>query len=208
MRRVDRNPGQRALINWNPMVTFRPGVYGLPQFDVHFYLRAGPRTCRHRAGDRARNSSGAISSTWRKKPIPSNDIDPELQGRDAVAPAMGNHLIGPHRAGVQWPATSRAPAFWVTETSGLRPTKRCCRWTVSSASRTGATRSKTAAAVDEAALPDGVVRAGTTPRAARNRVHGGFRAPRAQRPRAARAACPSTALPQSLNVSRVRPQAP
>lgn len=101
-------PIKWALINWNPMGHIPPGVYDKPHFDVHFYLDSienvmaiGPGTC------------GAEFVTCEqyeigKKPIPANYFHPDYKDVDAVAPAMGSHLVdttGPEFSGTPFTRT-------------------------------------------------------------------------------------------------------
>jgi hypothetical protein len=86
-------PFKWTLINWNPMGHIPPGVYDLPHFDVHFYLQPiedvfaiEPGTC---GPEFVRCDQFDVA----KKPVPSNYIHPDYKDVDAVAPAMGNHLI-------------------------------------------------------------------------------------------------------------------
>lgn len=98
-------PFKWVLFNWNPMGHIPPGIYNVPHFDVHFYIEpianvfaiqdgpCGPEFVRCDQFERAR------------KPIPVNFIHPDYANVDAVAPAMGNHLIdltGPEFNGGKW----------------------------------------------------------------------------------------------------------
>jgi len=98
-------PFKWVLFNWNPMGHIPPGIYDVPHFDVHFYIEpianvfaiqdgpCGPEFVRCDQFERA------------KKPLPANYIHPDYKDVDAVAPAMGNHLIdltGPEFNGGKW----------------------------------------------------------------------------------------------------------
>lgn len=88
-------PFKWVLFNWNPAGHIPPGIYDVPHFDVHFYIEpienvfalkdgpCGPEFIRCDQFERAR------------KPLPSNYAPPDYVNVDAVAPAMGNHLIDP-----------------------------------------------------------------------------------------------------------------
>jgi hypothetical protein len=101
-------PLKWALINWNPMGHIPPGVYDKPHFDVHFYLDSienvfaiGPGTC---GAEFARCDQFEIA----KKPIPANYFHPDYKDVDAVAPAMGSHLVdttGPEFSGTPFTRT-------------------------------------------------------------------------------------------------------
>ena len=88
-------PIKWALINWNPLGHLPPGVYDKPHFDVHFYLDSienvfaiEPGTC---GAEFVRCDQYEIG----KKPLPANYMHPDFKDVDAVAPAMGNHLVDP-----------------------------------------------------------------------------------------------------------------
>ena len=82
-------------LNWNPNGHIPPGVYDLPHFDVHFYIESiekifaiAPGPC---GPDFVRCDQFKIAT----KPLPSNYMHADFKSVDAVAPAMGNHLIDP-----------------------------------------------------------------------------------------------------------------
>jgi hypothetical protein len=98
-------PFKWVMFNWNPAGHIPPGIYDVPHFDVHFYIDSienvfalkdgpcGPEYIRCDQFERAR------------KPLPANYMPPDYQNVDAVAPAMGNHLIdvtGPEFNGEKW----------------------------------------------------------------------------------------------------------
>ena len=98
-------PFKWVLFNWNPMGHIPPGIYDVPHFDVHFYIEpianvfaiqdgpCGPEYVRCDQFERA------------KKPLPANYMHPDYKDVDAVAPAMGNHLVdltGPEFNGGKW----------------------------------------------------------------------------------------------------------
>lgn len=98
-------PYKWVLFNWNPVGHIPPGIYDVPHFDIHFYIDTianvfaldvgpcGPEFVRCDQFERA------------TKPLPANYMPPDYINVDAVAPAMGNHLIdptGPEFNGEQW----------------------------------------------------------------------------------------------------------
>jgi hypothetical protein len=101
-------PLKWALINWNPMGHIPPGVYDKPHFDVHFYIDSienvmaiEPGTC---GAEFVRCDQFEIG----KKPIPANYFHPDYKDVDAVAPAMGSHLVdttGPEFMGTPFTRT-------------------------------------------------------------------------------------------------------
>jgi hypothetical protein len=91
-RRVDI-PFKWVGLNWNPHGHIPPGVYNLPHFDIHFYIEPiekifaiAPGTC---GPEFVRCDQFKVAT----KPLPSNYMHPDYKSVDAVAPAMGNHLI-------------------------------------------------------------------------------------------------------------------
>ena len=86
-------PFKWALINWNPMGHIPPGVYDLPHFDVHFYLEPIENVFAIEPGTCGPEFVRCDQFDLGKKPIPGNYIHPDYKDVDAVAPAMGNHLI-------------------------------------------------------------------------------------------------------------------
>jgi hypothetical protein len=87
-------PFQWAGLNWNPVGHIPPGVYDVPHFDIHFYMEPiedvfalHPGPC----GELIRCDQFEIG----RKPVPPNYVAPDYISVDAVAAAMGNHLIDP-----------------------------------------------------------------------------------------------------------------
>lgn len=87
-------PFKWAGLNWNPVGHIPPGVYDVPHFDIHFYidpienvyaLQPGP------CGELVRCDQFEIG----RRPVPPNYVAADYVNVDAVAPAMGNHLIDP-----------------------------------------------------------------------------------------------------------------
>ena len=86
-------PFKWALINWNPMGHIPPGVYDLPHFDVHFYLDSIEKVFAIEPGPCGPEFVRCDQFNLAKKPLPGNYVHPDFKDVDAVAPAMGNHLI-------------------------------------------------------------------------------------------------------------------
>jgi hypothetical protein len=89
----DEVPFKWALVNWNPMGHIPPGVYDLPHFDVHFYLEPMERVLAIEPGPCGPEFVRCDQFEVAKKPVASNYIHSDYKDVDAVAPAMGNHLI-------------------------------------------------------------------------------------------------------------------
>ena len=106
-RRTDL-PFKWALVNWNPHGHIPPGVYDKPHFDVHFVIEPienvfaiGPGAC---GPEHVRCDQFALA----RLPVPANYMHPDFKDVEAVAPAMGNHLIdltGPEFRGVPFTRT-------------------------------------------------------------------------------------------------------
>jgi hypothetical protein len=86
-------PFKWALINWNPVGHIPPGVYDLPHFDVHFYLEPIENVFAIEPGPCGPEFVRCDQFDLAKKSIPVNYIHSDYKDVDAVAPAMGNHLI-------------------------------------------------------------------------------------------------------------------
>ena len=91
-RRADL-PFKWALLNWNPHGHIPPGVYDTPHFDVHFYLEPIENVFAIQSGpcgpERVRCDQFALA----RQPVPAGHVPPDFKDVEAVAPAMGNHLI-------------------------------------------------------------------------------------------------------------------
>ena len=86
-------PFKWALINWSPMGHIPPGVYDLPHFDVHFYLEPMESVFAIEPGPCGPEFVRCDQFKLAKKSVPGNYIHADYKDVDAVAPAMGNHLI-------------------------------------------------------------------------------------------------------------------
>ena len=95
-------PIKWALVNWNPMGHIPPGVYDKPHFDVHFYLDSIENVFAIEPGTCGAEFVRCDQHELGKKPIPANYLPPDYMDVDAVAPAMGSHLVdttGPEFSG-------------------------------------------------------------------------------------------------------------
>lgn len=91
-RRSVDTPFTYLLLNWNPMGHMPPGVYDKPHFDVHFYMNENSERLRIRTGPCGELVNCDDYQLGKK--LPAQRYYPaKYQDTDAVAPAMGNHLI-------------------------------------------------------------------------------------------------------------------
>ena len=98
-------PFKWVLFNWNPGGHIPPGVYDVPHFDVHFYIESIANVFALQDGPCGPEFIRCDQFELGKKPLPANYIHSDFQDVNAVAPAMGNHLIdltGPEFNGEQW----------------------------------------------------------------------------------------------------------
>ncbi len=98
-------PFKWVLFNWNPVGHIPPGVYDVPHFDVHFYIESIANVFALQDGPCGPEFIRCDQFELGKKPLPANYIHPDFKDVDAVAPAMGNHLVdltGPEFNGEQW----------------------------------------------------------------------------------------------------------
>ncbi|HZT06510.1 MAG TPA: hypothetical protein VFC51_05730 [Chloroflexota bacterium] len=86
-------PLKWVLFNWNPVGHIPPGVYDVPHFDVHFYLAPIADTFAINVGACGDEFVDCTSFDTARMPLPRNFMPPDYANVDAVAPAMGNHLI-------------------------------------------------------------------------------------------------------------------
>lgn len=85
-------PISYLLLNWNPMGHMPPDVYDKPHFDVHFYLTEPEQRQEIRVG--ACGELVHCDDYPLGKKLPEAKYYPsQFKDTDAVAPAMGNHLI-------------------------------------------------------------------------------------------------------------------
>lgn len=86
-------PFRWALVNWNPEGHIPPEIYTRPHFDVHFYMVPIAEVMAIRSGDCGPEYVRCDQFETAKKPVPPNYVHPDYEDVNAVAPAMGNHLI-------------------------------------------------------------------------------------------------------------------
>lgn len=82
-------------LNWNPHGHIPPGVYDAPHFDVHFYIEPIEKIFAIKPGPCGPEFVRCDQFKRATKPLPPNYMPPDFKNVDAVAPAMGNHLIDP-----------------------------------------------------------------------------------------------------------------
>lgn len=98
-------PFKWVLFNWNPVGHIPPGIYDVPHFDVHFYIERIANVFAIKDGPCGPEFVQCDQFERGKKPLPANYMHPDYKDVDAVAPAMGNHLIdvtGPEFNGEKW----------------------------------------------------------------------------------------------------------
>lgn len=101
------SPFTYLLVNWNPHGHAPPGVYDAPHFDVHFYMNANAERLAIRPGPCGELVNCDDFELGKILPAPKY-IPADFRDLDAVAPAMGNHLIdttGPEFHGVPFTHT-------------------------------------------------------------------------------------------------------
>jgi hypothetical protein len=86
-------PFKWAQVNLNPMGHIPPGIYDKPHFDVHFFLEGISETFAIQSGPCGPEFVRCDQFKLATKPVPPNYIHSDYKSVDAVAPAMGNHLI-------------------------------------------------------------------------------------------------------------------
>jgi hypothetical protein len=91
--RRDDIPFKWVLFNWNLHGHAPPGVYDVPHFDVHFYMPPIADILAIRAGPCGPDFADCHDFARAKMSLPADLMHPDFQDVDAVAPAMGNHLI-------------------------------------------------------------------------------------------------------------------
>jgi hypothetical protein len=82
-------------LNWNPHGHIPPGVYDLPHFDVHFYMEPIEKVFAIAPGPCGPEFVRCDQFKIATRPVPSNYMHPDYKNVNAVAPAMGNHLVDP-----------------------------------------------------------------------------------------------------------------
>jgi hypothetical protein len=88
-------PFKWVLVNYNPHGHMPEGVWNTAHFDVHFYLDPIEKVFSIMPGNCGPEYVRCDQFMVATKPVPSNYIHKDFQNVNAVAPAMGNHLIDP-----------------------------------------------------------------------------------------------------------------
>jgi hypothetical protein len=91
--RRDDIPFKWVLLNWNLHGHAPPGIYDVPHFDVHFYMVPIADVLAIGAGPCGPDFADCHDFATAKMPLPAGLMHPDFSDVDAVAPAMGNHLI-------------------------------------------------------------------------------------------------------------------
>jgi hypothetical protein len=86
-------PFKWVLLNWNAHGHVPPGVYDVPHFDIHFYMQPIEDVFAIGDGPCGPEFTDCDDYALAKKPLPADLMHPDFKDVDAVAPAMGNHLI-------------------------------------------------------------------------------------------------------------------
>jgi hypothetical protein len=86
-------PFKWVLLNWNMHGHTPPGIYDVPHFDVHFYMVPIEDVFAIHDGPCGPEMVNCDQFAIAKLPLPDGLMHPDFQDVDAVAPAMGNHLI-------------------------------------------------------------------------------------------------------------------
>jgi hypothetical protein len=86
-------PFKWVLLNWNMHGHTPPGIYDVPHFDVHFYMVPIEDVFAIHDGPCGPEMVNCDQFAIAKLPLPDEMMHPDFQDVDAVAPAMGNHLI-------------------------------------------------------------------------------------------------------------------
>lgn len=91
-RRADM-PFKWVLVNWNPTGHMPPHIYGLPHFDIHFFIESIENTFALMPGPCGPEMLRCDQFERARRPLPSNYMHPDFSDVEAAVPAMGNHLI-------------------------------------------------------------------------------------------------------------------
>ena len=86
-------PFKWVLLNWNMHGHTPPGIYDVPHFDVHFFMASIEDTFAIHDGPCGPEGVNCDDYAVAKMPLPDGLMHPDFTDVDAVAPAMGNHLI-------------------------------------------------------------------------------------------------------------------
>jgi hypothetical protein len=88
-------PFKWALLNWNPHGHIPPGIYDKAHFDVHFYIDPIEAVFAIETGPCGPERVRCDQFARARLPVPKNYMHPDFKDVEAVAPAMGNHLVDP-----------------------------------------------------------------------------------------------------------------
>ena len=91
--RRDDVPFKWVLLNWNRHGHAPPGIYDVPHFDVHFYTAPIADVLAIRPGPCGAELVDCDDFAAAKLPLAAGLMHPDFRDVDAVAPAMGNHLV-------------------------------------------------------------------------------------------------------------------
>ena len=80
-------------LNWNPHGHMPPGIYDMPHFDVHFYMERIEKIFAVAPGPCGPEFVRCDQFKIATRPMPANYMHADYKSVDAVAPAMGNHLV-------------------------------------------------------------------------------------------------------------------
>lgn len=112
-------PFKWVLLNWNAHGHIPPGVYDSPHFDVHFMMARIEDVFAIQRGTCGPELVRCDQFEIARRPLPAGYVPSGFQDVEAVAPAMGNHLIdlgGPEFGGEPFTRT------WIYGTYGGRVT--------------------------------------------------------------------------------------
>ncbi len=86
-------PFKWVLLNWNPTGHAPPHIYGLPHFDIHFYMEPIENVFALMPGPCGEEFLRCDQFERAVRPVPSNYLHQDYKNVDAAVPAMGNHLV-------------------------------------------------------------------------------------------------------------------
>lgn len=86
-------PFKWVMLNWNSHGHLPDGIHDKPHFDVHFYIQSIDELFDIERGPCGPEKVRCDQFEKAKLPLPANYMHPDFKDVDAVAPAMGNHLV-------------------------------------------------------------------------------------------------------------------
>ena len=89
----DDVPFKWVLLNYNMHGHAPPGIYDVPHFDVHFFVQSIQDVFAIHDGPCGPELVDCDQFAIAKQPLPDGLMHPDFKDVDAVAPAMGNHLL-------------------------------------------------------------------------------------------------------------------